>query len=41
MEEIADFKARQHISDDEADEDSADLDEDNDSDAALLGEDGD
>lgn len=37
---IADFKARQHISDDDSGEDSADLDDDNDTDAALLGEDG-
>lgn len=36
--DIADFKARQHISDDEADEDSADLDDDTESDASLFGE---
>lgn len=41
MEDIMDFKARQHISDDESDEDSADLDDDNDTDASLFGEDGD
>jgi hypothetical protein len=41
MREIADFKARQHISDDDSDEDSADLDEDSDTDEALLGGDGD
>ena len=40
LDDINDFKARQHLTDEEADEDSADLDDDNDSDAALLGEDG-